>query len=573
MPRPPGRALLRVAGVLTQLSCGVCLLIGTIGLVLVQQNRTGQSAEVAVWLAGAMAGLVFGGLVYRGGLVSMVVAAAIDAAFGAVLVIMERGTLGALLKILPASDVDAIADALRVAGYTMIGVAALCLAAVPQGLRFSRWFRDAAATRTAMSTARGFPPPPVSAYTSVMIIPAEEAPGARRRLYLVLGGLAIGVGAGIGVLVSSTQDAAAPAAASNGVHANAATNGRATPGANRPGAAHATVPGAGSSSRSSTVPGGGSSAGSNIVPNTVPGAGSGAVPGAGSNSLATARPPERPLATAGSAATPQALVIARRAALAKASSKALEALLLPSAFAFGVDADEVADGAPAVAAQMIADLGEMPDTGFAIESRALAIGQDGNHAWIAEELSVSATGRPTRTYAVSELATQLANGWQIVASHWAIPVDDATAQRLAILNTLPTPHPVTDAGTGDLARAVRAAFASRDAFAAARSERPDAFNYGSGGERAKGPAVKKIFSRLRASIRLHDGAHVVDASSWDPSQKAPTIGWAAVNVDFTSKTRAATDVTQTFRVLAILLREDGDWKLVQTHWSNGGPVR
>jgi len=36
---------------------------------------------------------------------------------------------------------------------------------------------------------------------------------------------------------------------------------------------------------------------------------------------------------------------------------------------------------------------------------------------------------------------------------------------------------------------------------------------------------------------------------------------------------AATDVTQTFRVLAIMLKEGADWKIVQTQWSNGGPVR
>jgi hypothetical protein len=39
------------------------------------------------------------------------------------------------------------------------------------------------------------------------------------------------------------------------------------------------------------------------------------------------------------------------------------------------------------------------------------------------------------------------------------------------------------------------------------------------------------------------------------------------------KTRAATSLTHTFRVLAILLLEDGAWKIVQTQWSHGGPIR
>jgi ketosteroid isomerase-like protein len=275
--------------------------------------------------------------------------------------------------------------------------------------------------------------------------------------------------------------------------------------------------------------------------------------------------------------TVQRLLTAQRAALARADARALGALFAPQVFAFGLDADEVAEGRDAVATQLLVDLGEMPSTGFAIASTAQSIGQDRDHAWITEELQISATGRPSRTIAVSELAAVIAGTWQIVALHWATPVPDATAQRLAILKTLPMPHPIADRhdGTDELARAVRAAFASRAAFAEACSERDDAFNYGSGGERAaRGPGIKRIFSKLKAQLRLHDGARVVDASAWDPAQKAaPRVGWAAVNVDFTARTRAATDVTQTFRVLAILIKEAGAWKIVQTHWSNGGPIR
>lgn len=454
-PRPPGRALLRIAGALTQLSCGACLLIGTIGLVLVEQNQTGGLAPAAGWLVAAMAGLVFGGLVYRGGLVSLLAAAVIDAGFGVLLVTFDHDSLRTLLKILPASDVATIEDALRVAGFVIFGAGAVCLCALPQGIRYVRWFRGAAATRSAISTARGFPPPPVPARSSAYIIPAEDQPGARRRLYMVLGGMAVGVGAGVGVLVSSAR----PGDAERG-----------------PGAAVAI---------------------------------------AGHGSAGSATGADKPLASTDPPRT---------------SSITQPVRQTPG------DAGAEATSAPGDAGTALAD------------ARTATAPPPGG---------AGATPAP-------------------IALHWATPVDDATAERLAILNRLPAPRPIADRhdGSGELDQAVRAAFASRAAFAEARSERPDAFNVGSGGERARGPAIKRIFGKLKAQLRIHDGARVVAGSAWDPAQKAaPWIGWAALDVDFTSKTRTATDVTQTFRVLAILVEEAHGWKIVQTQWSNGGPVQ
>jgi hypothetical protein len=551
--------LLRLAGVLTQLSCGACLLIGTIGLVLVQQNKTGGTGPVAGWLATAMAGLVFGGLIYRGGLVSILVAAAIDAGFGIILITIEYATLRAMLKILPASDVGTIGDGLNVAGYAMIGAGVMCLLALPQGIRFARWFREAAATRSAMSTARGFPPPPVPVRGSAYIIPAEEEPASRRRLYMVLGGLAIGVGAGIGVLVSSTKPATPVPSPRGGSSVAGATGGT---GSGKPpaGTGSARVTQVGTPQIEARVP-------SDAGPGDAPVTSDVHAPSDAGGGGATIKPAE----------SVQSLVAAQHAAIAAADVKALGGLLGATAFGFGTDAGEVAEGRDAVAAQLARDLGDRPAGGFQVESKAFSIGEENNHAWIAEELEVSASGREPRRLVITELAAAIDGKWRVVALHWATPVADATAQRLAILKTLPAPQPIADRhdGSDELDKAVRAAFASRAAFAEARSERPDAFNYGSGGERAHGgTGIKRIFTKLKAQIRMHDGARVVAGSLWDPAQKAaPWIGWAAVNVDFTSRTRAATDVTQTFRVLAIMIKEGSDWKIVQTQWSNGGPVR
>ena len=64
--------MLRLAGILTQMICASCLLLGTIAFVLVQQNKSGGSALVIAWAAAAMAGLVFGGLMARGALVAVI---------------------------------------------------------------------------------------------------------------------------------------------------------------------------------------------------------------------------------------------------------------------------------------------------------------------------------------------------------------------------------------------------------------------------------------------------------------------------------------------------------------------
>ncbi|HET9619958.1 MAG TPA: hypothetical protein VFP84_01235, partial [Kofleriaceae bacterium] len=174
--RDAGRRWLRVAGALTQLTAGVCLLLGTIGFVLVQQNKTGQLGAVLAWLALAMLGLVLGGLIYRGGVIRMIVAAAIDAGFGLVLVTFDAGSLHRLLTVLPGPDIDTIGSALVVAGAVMLGAGLACLVALPQGRRL------ASDTRTAMSTARGFPPPPVPV-RGAAIAPAVVEEPSRRRLY------------------------------------------------------------------------------------------------------------------------------------------------------------------------------------------------------------------------------------------------------------------------------------------------------------------------------------------------------------------------------------------------------
>lgn len=576
--RPPGRALLRVAAILTQLSGAACLLLGTIAFVLVQQNKSGGAALVFLWAAAAMAGLVFGGLMARGGLVALFASASLLIGYAAVLLLISQPALRSLLRVLPASDVETIGSVLVVLGVAMLVTSVLCLVAIPQARRYADWMRalaaaeeqDAALSSMAMPLAEilegathtatpalqpfrqqapvsftqpqpvqsfgsytqpqpaqspiphtrpGFPPPPVRARTTMMIRAQEKK--SRRRMYIALGGFAIGVGAGLGVVMSAGSSSA-PAAGAGSAGSATAGRGRAN----------------------------GSAAGAQVV-TQAPHAGSAAAP------VADDLPPVR------------TLINAERAALAKGDTKAIAALLAPHAFGFGANADEVGEGRDALEAQLRADLGEIPPEGLIVESKFLAAAERDGHAWIAEELEISAPGTEPQRFTITQLAQYESGAWHVLAWHWAHPVPDATAERMAILGTLPPPKAVPNQhdDPGELDKAVRAAFASRAAFAEARSEDAEAFNFGSApGERiVGGSTIKKLFGRLRAQIRLHDGARVAQVSE--------TIGWAAVNVDFTSKSRAATDLTQTFRVLAVFLREGGTWRIVQTHWSNGGPIR
>ncbi len=559
----PRRFLLRPAGVLTQLCAAACLLLGTIAFVLVQQNKSGGVGLVIGWAAGSMGALVFGGLMARGGLLSLLASAALDATFGIILLVIDYDTVRAILRVLPDSDVQMIADILVVAAVIMLVTAAMCLASIPQALHYAKAFREAmeaGPSSTALPTVPGAPPPPAhldegptdpmqpiiptaastnrgwtphkaTGHTTMMIIrpPAEEA-RSRRRIYIALGGFAIGLGAGIGVLVTS--------------------------GAKRP-----------ASTGSPTSGGSGSSTGSRSAapgPDVVVSAGSGSN-SAGSGSAA----PPTVIAPVPTVPIRQ-VVSAQREAIAKGDAKAYALTLSPTAFAFGIDGEDVVEGRVAIEEMLVKHIGDAPPGGFTVESKFLAVGGEQDHAWTAEDLELTGGDIGTRRITITQLAKFADGKWLVQAVHWGRPVADSTAVRMAILGTLPRAAAVPNRhdGSADLDKAVRAAFASRAAFADARSEREDGFNFGSGpGERVVGgAAIKRLFGRLRSELKLDGGAARVAESS-------KTVGWAAVNVVYTQKSQAATDVSQTFRVLAVLVREGETWKIVQTHFSNAGPIR
>jgi hypothetical protein len=495
--------VVRLAGILTQLACAACLLAGTIGFVLVEQNRTGGHGYAIAWAVCAIAGLTLGGLAARGGVVPLALGAVLCDGFAAVLLWIDGDSLASLLRVLPRSDSDAIGSVLVALAIALAVIATLDAAAIVPAVRELRRQR-------AFSTQSGTVPVQRPSMWQLAAVSRVEV-RSRRRLYFVLGGFAIGCGAGIGVLVSSgsTPERVATAPPSP------------------------PAPPSSPAPRSQPI----------VTPIATP----------------TAPPPVKP-ASAGSLlrrtgpASADALLRDQTHALERGDLAALARLLAPTAIGFGAGSDAIGADRDALLAQLRRDLG--PYTAATIKRSH--VGGSGEARWIAFDLELGA-----RSFAVTELAVATDDGWAIAAWHWSIPIADAVAERRAILGTRPQPAVVTGpAPPRDIAAAVRGAFGSRAAFVAARSSRADGYNVGSApGERiAGGRAIQDVFRGLDAEIRVHDGVRVV---------AVPGAAAALLNADFSTRTRAQTDLVITFRVLAVLVREDGaTWRLAQTHWSH-----
>jgi ketosteroid isomerase-like protein len=242
------------------------------------------------------------------------------------------------------------------------------------------------------------------------------------------------------------------------------------------------------------------------------------------------------------------------AAVGKASAAELGPIVDEKAFAFGVDANDLAEGRDAVVKQLREDLG----SGGTVNVRFAHTGQDGDSAWLAEEIKVG-----SKVFVITAALALRNNLWSIGALHWAEPMPNATAYRLAREGNLSVPDVIPNTNDGsELAKVMQTAFASKPSFVDARSARPDAFNFGSAsGERLRGgESIRKIFGRINAVIRLHDAVKV--------GVLGANGGWGIANVDFTDADRDGTEVTQTFRVLAVWVKEGAGWRIVQTQFSN-----
>ncbi|HEY3806107.1 MAG TPA: nuclear transport factor 2 family protein [Kofleriaceae bacterium] len=510
----PSRLLLIVAGAWTQLVGAAYLVLSLASLPVAHDLHAGTHALIASIIA-SVAAMVCGALIYRGRLIPLALAAGLDVGFG---IGLPRGSsaVGSILRVLPQTDAGTAETLVTAGAIAMFGAAILCCIALPAALKLRAWARGELARpslppemlpRTsgelspAASTLKGLGKP-----SKLMATQVVHLPGRRGKPFVIVGVAIALIALGIVIISAATSDE--PASKTAGA-------GSAKPPVGSAKAVDAAIA---------------------IAPAV--------------DAMVVDAAPEAP--------HPDELVARFHAALAQAKPDDLALLFDTHAFAFGISANEVAEGRAAVVDTIRHDIGTPPKAGFDVTGRYTQIGHEGDIAWIAEELRLGG-----QTFVVTAIAALADNAWTFAAIQLGVAVPNDVAYRLGKDGQLAIPDAVPDShDDSDLAKAMRQAFASKPSFVAARSTRPDALNLGSApGERVVGgDSIKKLFGRLRATIRLHDAVKVGMVGS--------AGGWGAANVEFTDADRDGTQVTQTFRVLAAWLREGNDWRIVQTQFSN-----
>ncbi len=493
MDRQPSRALLIAAGLTTQLLGAACLVLALASLPIVHDLHGGTKAALASVVA-SLGAIVCGTLVWRGRLIPLALATGLDVGLA---IVLPRGTsgIGALLRILPQSDASTAETLVTIGAIALFVAAMLCLVAIPSAIKLQRWAR-AELARPGYAEEPRKTGSTLRGLGTMKLVPTQvvRVDSRARGKPVVIVAVAVPlIAVGIAVISAST----------------------------------------------------GKADGKDDL-------------GFGSAAVAVAHPVAAPIDAAPVIdAMPEPSLddfLARfHAAVGGGDPAVLAGLLDPQAFGFGVDAHAVAEGAGAVAKQVVNDVGKGE-----VIAKFHQLGRDGDVAWVAEELRVG-----DKTFVTTAAIGLTPAGWTIHALHISLAMPNTEAYQLAREGDLAIPDAIPDLhDESALAAAMRTAFASRTSFVEARSTRDDAFNFGSApGERlAHGDAIRKVFGRIRATVHLHDAVRVGTIGAHG--------GWGAANVDFTDADKDGTDVTQTFRVLAVWLNESAGWRIVQTQWSN-----
>lgn len=517
---PPSRLFLTLAGGLTQALGLAYLILGVAALPIAHELR-GGTQSVIVSIVAALATIVCGNLVYRGRMIPIALAVGLDVGFG---IALAHGTtaIGALLHILPKKSDPAAQTLAKLGSFAMFVAAGLCVLAIPVALRLRVWARqglesapsagNSASDDNSQATSTGDKVEQTLKGVGATRAPVTQIIHRRKQsksaIIIIVSATLIAIGVVVTTIGSGPSTSEVINMATTDSLPAALGSGSAAPGKPLPSVAHPQTPPEPS------------------VPPPVP--------------------------------SINDFISHFHAALGDPAPDALSHMLDPNVFGFGVSAHDVAQGRASVVAMLRENIGAGPTAHITVAGYYTKTGSDGDVGWFGEELRVGKT-----TYTVSAAAGLRDGAWTIFALHCALAMPNETAHELAYHGQLEIPDSIPNGRTDTpLAKVMMAAFASRTAFVASRSARPDSYNFGSApGERSAGESTTRIFSQLKAKIRHHDAVNVGAIGEHG--------GWGAANVDYTDADSSGHEVRQTFRVLVVWLLEDDNWRMVQTQWSNG----
>src|ERR1700690_2190017 len=122
----PGRTLCVIAALLTQLTGGACLLLGTVAFALAMSNGEHGLAPILVgWALAALCSVISGSLGYRGNLLGMIGAPVLAGLFGVVL-LQIAPSLAGLLNVLSAAHISMVTGIVQGLAGGMLAAAVAC---------------------------------------------------------------------------------------------------------------------------------------------------------------------------------------------------------------------------------------------------------------------------------------------------------------------------------------------------------------------------------------------------------------------------------------------------------------
>lgn len=159
--------------------------------------------------------------------------------------------------------------------------------------------------------------------------------------------------------------------------------------------------------------------------------------------------------------------------------------------------------------------------------------------------------------------------WLMSASHFSIGLPNEEAQKLFADGKLPSLGEIPDK-VDPAAKPVLAVFdrdlASMEQWAKDTSDRDDVYAIGS-----DPTEIKEGGKTFQQWLRGHSGHAIRQGAARARVSEGGQLGWVTANIGVDIEDGKGKKAPCPFRALAVYLRENGDWKMVQLHVSNGIP--